>query len=726
MCANFLLTLNVRSFDMKSRAFKLSTLFVATSSVLTTPLFANDETDKSIEKIEVLGKNHSNYLAVEAETASKLGISIKETPQSVRVITRALMNDFSLDDVNQVLETTPGVSVEKIETDRTYYKARGFDITNFQVDGLGLPQDSGALQGTLDTAIYQRVEVVMGANGLMTGAGNPSATVNFIRKRPTDDLRADVSITAGSWSNMRLDADVSGRLNDYAAGRAVVVKQKRDSYLDRYSVDRDVFYGIAELNLTDTTTLTTSLTYQQNDADSPLWGALPLFDSKGQATNYDVSTSTAADWAYWDNTSEQAFIELEQFIGDNWSVIARYAHTQTEQDSNLFYVYGTPDAETGLGLTGYASDYQLRDRLNLFDVYSKGSFELFGQEHLLAAGVSLADMAYQDRSLYDYTTGNGFPAMPDLNEWDGVAPVPVLKDGLNGSNVDSEQVSEYISARFSITNDLKVLAGVRHTKWQTEGVSYGKDQSRDVSDITSHLGSVYQINNDINVYASYSETFTPQSERDINGQTLDPVSGDTKEIGIKTELFNDLMMLNVAVFDAEQTNIAVGDAENSTPDKPVYMAASGIQSQGFELELSGELGYGISANLGYTYTDIDVSNTVNAGNTAAQLVKDFTPKQVFKLAAKYDATFIDGLSFGMNMRWQDDISRVQNPAPLVVTEQNAYALVNFMASYEINSQLSVTANVNNAFDKKYLNSLYWAQGFYGAPRNYALSLNWSL
>ena len=711
---------------MKSRAFKLSALYLATTSLLATPVLANDETDDNIEKIKVLGKNHTNYLAVESETASKLGISIKETPQSVRVITRALINDFSLDDVNQVLETTPGVSVEKIETDRTYYKARGFDITNFQVDGLGLPQERGSLQGTLDTAIYQRVEVVMGANGMMTGAGNPSATVNFIRKRPTDDLRANVSFTAGSWSNMRLDADVSGRFNDYAAGRAVVVKQKRDSYLDRYSVERDVFYGIAELNLTDTTTLTTSLTYQQNDADSPLWGALALYDSQGNPTNYDTSTSTAADWAYWDNTSEQAFVELEQLVGDNWSVIARYAHTQTEQDSNLFYVYGTPDAETGLGLTGYASDYQLKDRLNLFDVYTKGSFELFGQEHLIAAGASIADMAYEDRSLYDYTTGNGFPPMPDLNEWDGVAPVPVLKDGLNGSRVDSEQVSEYVSARFSISDDLKLLAGIRHTAWETSGLSYGNDKSRDVSDTTSHLGTVYQINDDINLYASYSETFAPQAEQDINGQTLDPISGDTKEIGIKTELFNDLVMVNVALFDTEQKNIAVADTENSTPDNTVHIAAPGIQSQGFELELSGEIGYGVSANLGYTYTDIDVSDTFNAGNTEAQLVKDYTPKQVFKLAAKYDAAFLEGLTFGMNMRWQDDISRVQKQTPYVVTEQSAYALVNFMASYEINSQLSLTANVNNVFDKKYLNSLYWAQGYYGAPRNYALSLNWSL
>lgn len=713
---------------MKSRIFKLNTLFVATTMALSYPVLA-DDADKKIEKIEVLGDKHSNYLAVEAESASKLGLSIKETPQTVHVVTRALMDDFSLDDVNQVLETTPGVSVEKIETDRTYYKARGFDILNFQVDGLGLPQDQGALQGTIDTAIYQRVEVVMGANGMMTGAGNPSATVNFIRKRPTDDLRANVSFTAGSWANKRLEADVSGRLNDLVSARAVVVKQKRDSYLDRYSVDRDVFYGITELALSDSTTLTTSLTYQSNDADSPLWGALALFDNKGQQTNYDVSTSTAADWAYWNNTSKQAFVELEQYIGDDWSVVARYAHTQNEQDSNLFYVYGTPDSETGLGLTGYASDYQLQQRLNLFDVYTRGSFELFGQTHLVALGASEADMAYRDRSLYDYQTGNGFPAMPNMHEWDGVAPVPTLVDvnpSAPGSDVDSDQSSQYASARFSLSEDLKLLAGLRHTAWQSKGMSYGKNKGTKESDLTHHLGAVYTLNDNVNLYSSYSETFAPQTEKDINGNQLAPIEGDTKELGIKAELFDDNMMVNFAIFNAEQVNIAVGDTVNSTPDNSVYIAAPGIQSQGYELEISGELGWGVSANLGYTYTDIDVSDTLNAGNSEAQLVKDYTPKQVFKLAVKQEVAAVEGLSFGLNMRWQDDISRVQNAAANFVTKQDAYALVNLMASYDVNEQVNVTFNINNAFDEKYINSLYWAQGFYGAPRNYALTLNWSL
>ena len=319
--------------------------------------------------------------------------------------------------------------------------------------------------------------------------------------------------------------------------------------------------------------------------------------------------------------------------------------------------------------------------------------------------------------------------MPNMNEWNGVAPVPTLVDinpAAPGSDVHSEQSSQYVSARFSLSDDLKLLAGLRYTNWETQGLSYGNNKGRKDSDTTPHIGLVYTVNDDINLYISDSDTFAPQAETNASGSQLAPIIGDTQELGVKAELFDSRLMLNVALFNAEQVNIAVADVANSTPDNPIHKAAPGIQSKGYEIELSGELGYGFSAHVGYSNTDIDVSDTINAGNVEAQLVKDYTPKQVFKLAVKHDVEAIEGLSFGMNMRWQDEISRIQNATENFVTKQDAYAIVNFMASYEINDQVNLTFNANNVFDEKYINSLYWAQGFYGAPRNYALTLNWSL
>lgn len=704
-------------YKHKNSAFKLSLL---TSLVLSGHAVANDTQDNlPLEKIAVYGQHHKNYITEEAQSATKLGLTIKETPQSISVVSRALMDDFSLDDINAVLESTPGVTVEQIETDRTYFKARGFEITNFLIDGLGTPQTSGSIQGTLDTAIYDRVEIVRGANGMMTGAGNPSATVNMVLKKPTYTTQAHASASYGSWNNKRVDIDVSTPINDEHAVRAVFTKQDKESYLDRYETDKTVAYLAYEGKLTDDTLLSINYVNEQKDADSPLWGALPLYYTDGSPTNYDESTSTAADWSYWDNSAERIYVTLEQNLSATWVAKARYAHIKNEQNSELFYVYGNPDKETGLGLTGYASRYDYKDTQDLFDLYASGKFELFSLEHDLSFGISQANMDFNDQSLYDYSTGNGFPAMPDLATWDGVIPEATLVDSPNGSDVQNTQRSAYISTRIKLAEPLSILAGVRYTDWETKGTAYSVVQTRDDSEVIPYIGTVYDFTESLSAYASYTETFVPQKELDINAEQLAPVIGKSAEVGLKAQLLGDQVFVTLAYFDAKQDGLAVA-LPDSLPSDTRYYAADGINSDGFEIELSGRLTDDLSASISFSNLSID----------GDELVKDYTPENQLKMAATYQVPFIDGLTLGANYRWQDSISRVQVKDPagnaLVTTKQGAYGLLDLMATYEITQNVGVTFNVNNSTDEKYIHSLYWAQGYYGAPRNYSLSVNWQL
>lgn len=700
---------------------RLSKLSFATSLILSGYAFADESTtnDEPLEKIAVYGQHHKNYITEEAQSATKLGLTIKETPQSISVISRALMDDFSLDDINSVLESTPGVTVEQIETDRTYFKARGFEITNFLVDGLGIPKSSGSIQGSLDTSIYDRVEIVRGANGLMTGAGNPSATVNMVLKKPTYTTQANASASYGSWDKKRLDLDVSTPINDEHAVRAVFTKQKADSYLDRYETDKTIIYLAYEGKLTDSTSLSVNYVNQQKDAKSPLWGALPLFYTDGTATDYDESTSTAADWSYWDNSAEQVYVTLEQNLSATWVARARYAHIENEQDSELFYVFGTPDKDTELGLTGYASRYDYSDKHDLFDLYATGKFDLFGQEHDLSFGVSQAKMDYTEQSLYDYTTGNGFPAMPSLKVWNGVIPEATLADAPNGSEVTHDQKSAYISTRLKLSEPLSILAGVRYTDWKTKGAAYGVAQTRNDSEVIPYIGTVYEFNESLSAYASYTETFVPQTELDINANQLAPVIGKSSEVGVKAQLLDDQIFVTFAYFDAKQEGLAIA-LPNSLPSDTRYYAADGIDSDGFEIELSGRLTDDLSASISFSNLNIDGDD----------LVKDYTPENQLKVAATYQVPMIDGLTFGANYRWQGSISRVQvsdaNGLATVTTNQDAYGLLDLMANYKITENVGVTFNVNNTTSEKYLHSLFWAQGYYGAPRNYALSINWQL
>ncbi|WP_332820977.1 TonB-dependent siderophore receptor, partial [Pseudomonas sp.] len=179
---------------------------------------AADGESLQLEAQTVVGSADSaqpdSYKAAPSSAATKLELTPRQTPQSISTISGAQLQDFKLSSVNDALKYTTGIQVQEVETDRTYYSARGFDITNFQYDGVGIPFVYGNVEGDLDTAIFERVEVIRGANGLMSGTGNPSATINFVRKRPTLAPQARIDLSAGSWDKRRIDVDVSGALSE--------------------------------------------------------------------------------------------------------------------------------------------------------------------------------------------------------------------------------------------------------------------------------------------------------------------------------------------------------------------------------------------------------------------------------------------------------------------------------------------------------------------------------
>lgn len=515
---------------------------------------------------------------------------------------------------------------------------------------------------------------------------------------------------------MRIELDASGQLSERVGARAVAVKHTADSYLDRHEKDKELFYGVVDFDITDNSKLTLGHSFENSDSDSPLWGSLPLYYSDGSATDFDTNTSTSSDWSFWNSETQQSFIELDQRLSENWNLLAIYTHTKIDEDSDLFYVYGTPDADTGLGLTGYGSEYLLDSDEDSLDIYIDGEFTLAGRSHQLVVGASRSEYDYQENSLYDYTTGNGFPAMPALENWDGNTPYPTFADGAAGSDTSSELSSIYASARFSITDDLHVLAGARSVDWQAEGESYGVSQDSNADEVVPYFGATFSFAGHYSLYASYSEVFTPQVEQDISGRSLDPITGESSEVGVKAKFFDERLLTSVSYFDTEQLNLAVSQGINPATGRAFYSAADGINSKGYEVEASGELFTGLQASVGYTDFNIDGDDTV----------ADYTPEQLLKLSATYQ---LNDFKFGANLNWQSDISRVQqtdaNGNATITSKQDAYALVNLMASYDISDKLTATVNAYNVTNEKHLSSLQRPQSYYGAPRSYSASINYT-
>jgi outer membrane receptor for ferric coprogen and ferric-rhodotorulic acid len=218
-------------------------------------------------------ENTGSYTATgPSATGTPLSLSVRETPQSVTVITRQRLDDQKLESVIDALESTTGVTAfrQGMGTDLSGLWSRGFTISNFLVDGI--PSSLGSSSYWRNTAMYDRIEVVRGATGLMSGMGTPAASINLVRKRPTADWQASINAEAGSWDRYGLGADLSGPLSDNGKlrGRVVVDDEDQHSWIDRYQKKNRLIYGIAELDAGSATLLTLGFSHETNKNDSPL------------------------------------------------------------------------------------------------------------------------------------------------------------------------------------------------------------------------------------------------------------------------------------------------------------------------------------------------------------------------------------------------------------------------------------------------------------------------
>jgi outer-membrane receptor for ferric coprogen and ferric-rhodotorulic acid len=663
------------------------------------------EKDRASEKTK-------SYTVKSTSTATRLNTSIRETPQSISVVTREQLDDFRVLTVNDALSYATGIKVEQFETDRTEYTSRGFNITNFQVDGLSTPISfSGTNYGDLDIATYDRIEVLRGATGVLTGPGNPSATINFIRKRATRDFQAKASASLGSWDNRRLDADISGALNGDGSVRArlVAAHQEKNSYLDRYSSTRDVVYGIIEADLTDNTSFSIGHTYQRNDASGNMFGGLSLLYSDGSKRPYKVSDSTAPSWSQRNVDTNISFAELTHYFNNEWKVKGQLTQKAVTSAGPHDYVSGSEDRTTGLGLSTNPFFYTFKTQDYVADIYANGPFELGGRRHELVVGTTLSrsNMREFSRSVA------GVP----LDSFDAAGDVPYPAFGAESKSSDysTRTTNIYTAAKLNPAEGLKVTVGGNLLSYKLDGNAYGVAQeAKEDNKFTPYVGVVYDLTNAHSLYASYAGIYRPQIERGANGKVLAPLEGKNHEMGVKSEWFNKALNSSFALFKTEQENQPVSIP--SAPDNPLYKGIEAT-SKGYEFDVSGEVNDHLSMSAGYTR----LTSIKGQGGASANT---FTPKHMAHLSVVYKLPFVQNLKVGASVNWQSDI---YVDIGTVRYEQDSYAVLNLMANYKIDKQWDVAVNLYNVTDEKYLSSFRYSaygQAFYAAPFNGMATLTW--
>lgn len=706
--------------NIPPRPFKLTVIACAICYANLT--YAQDSEVQALQTIQVKASNAEQsseqtkaYNVKNSSSATKLNIEAKETPQTINVVTRQQIEDFGLTSTRDVLRNTPGVTVSNQETERTTYMARGFEISNILTDGVGFPLSGYNYNNTNpDTYFYDRVEVVKGADSLTNAFGDPSATINNIRKRPTQEFQASGGVSYGSWDTQRYEADVSGAIipSGKVRGRMMGYEQTGDSYLDRYASEKNGFAGIIEADLTDSTLLTAGYSYEQNKPNANNWGSLPLLDANGKQISYDRSFNPNPDWAHWDNETQNAFVELKQKINDLWTAKLTYNYLDTKHNSRLLYYYGYPKADgSGVSLTPWGG--QEHQEKHAVDFNLEGTYKLFNREHEATLGYSYVRNHQQDKQSTG-TINDSNIIKSTTTDWASWTPQSITwSDFTEAANYKQNINSIYAATRLHLNEDLKLLLGANYVQAESKGESYGSPMSYRESKVSPYVGLTYNFTPEYTGYMSYTSIFRPQTgiDKDTN-QALKPIDGKSYEMGIKSSWLDDRLTGTLSVFKTEQNNYPLRSSDGNPLNRKV--PTSDLESQGVEVGLSGQITNNV--NLSFGYAQFSIKDTKNGGEA-----RTYNPNQTLNLLATYTPPVLPKLKVGAGLQWQDGIKLYDSNVNSTI-KQDAYALVNLMASYEVNDHITLQANGNNIFDKKYLNSFPDGQAFYGAPANYTVAV----
>ena len=655
---------------------------------------------------------------------SKVPLKLREVPQTVNVVGQARIEEQNLYTLEQAMKQVGGVTVQRIDANRTTYFSRGFEMTSLSLDGTPTTFDNRIFLSP-DLAMYERVEVLKGPAGILNGTGGTGGSINLVRKRPQAETAVSGELSAGSWDDYRGMVDVTGSLTESGTirGRAVVSQRDRQFYYDGGDEKSNLFYGVLEADLTSDTLLTFGVSHQEVDARGAQ-RSLPSYLTTTANGDYklslvDVSRSNfyGAEWNrdyFW---SDSAFAELEQQLGNGWLAKLSLRHAQNNYDLTQAYARNSSGIDPATNIVDISAvRFDYREEQNEVDAYVDGPFSLFGREHKLLVGANYSRSEFSDNGnsdsqfleevdLFDPQVGSAQPAFADVED--------VM--------ADTRQHGLYSNLRLSLAEPLTLVLGGRLSWWDFDNTTYapsgartGKTSDDKDGKFSPFVGLVYDLNHTYSLYASYAEVFQPHNARtrDSQGDMLEPLQGEQWETGIKGEYLGGAIGTSLALFQIEEENRAIDDLNDAS------IAGGKARSRGFEAELNGQLTADWSLNANYTYTHKDYLNSTDT-------VKIYTPKHILRVWTRYQLP-------GELQRWNlqagmNSVSETYNkitPLGNAKLQQSGYTLFDAGLGYQITPELSADVLVTNLTDKKYYQRINTMQdgNIWGDPRAATLTL----
>ncbi|OQK16462.1 hypothetical protein AU255_00710 [Methyloprofundus sedimenti] len=661
------------------------------------------------EDLMVSGRELSGYNILDSSTATKTDTPIFDTPLSIQVISRAVMDDQQVIRVEDAVKNISGVQKNfSFGNLRENFTIRGFS-TDSQIyrNGVRLPRSS------FETSHLQQIEVLKGASSALYGRIQPGGLINLVTKQPLDDARYSLQQQFGSYDLYRTTLDATGPLMEDLSYRVNFAYLNQGSFRDYVNQERIFFAPSVSWKLGERTRVNLALEYTNDDfvIDS----GIVAEGNRPANVNRSEFMGGEGDFA----THEGVLVDFNgtHEFNDNWSVKLAFIYEDRTFTESYLPVNDFGNDEYHRGLWQVENPRQTyTTSLNL-----NGKIETYGIKHNMLLGGDF--YRHEEDSDGCVGPGQGGTCLPWPPGTDGFDPYNPR--GNAAFNFDTSQFPSsadynwhapsmeewygiYFQDQITLFEKLHIMGGGRYDwirqqnelRWEHLFFTTNESSSLDFGFFSPRVGVLYQPWEWLSVFGNFSESVGSNIGRSFDGSVLEPETGIQYEVGAKTELWGGRFSGSLTFYHLTKENIQALDTVNSS-DTSFYRTVGKALSQGIELDFSGQITDEISVIGSYSFIDARITSDDQApGNIGNRLAN--VPENSGSLWIKYDFPFetVKGLTIGTgtfvsSYREGDNENTFRLPG---------YVRWDAMVAYQFNAgltRITTQLNVNNILDKTY-------------------------
>lgn len=713
--------------------FRINMTAATVLAALSSSVFAAQTAD--LETVHIKGQRSYNAIATEkngdyssfaATVGTKIPASLREIPQSVSIITNQQVKDRNVDTFDQLARKTPGLRVLSNDDGRSSVYARGYEYSEYNIDGL--PAQMQSINGTLPNLFaFDRVEVMRGPSGLFDSSGEMGGIVNLVCKRPAKAFQGHAAAGFGTHKQYKAEADVSGSLNSDGSVRGRVMAQTVGASPRPAEKNNrhETFYAAADWDINPDTVLGAGYLYQQRHL-AP-YNGLPA-DANNKLPSLPQHVFVGADWNKFKMHSHDVFADLKHYFGNGGYGKVGMRYSDRDADSNYAFAGSKLGMKTPAGRPGCntADDKacavglgtEIKQKALAFDASYSRPFALGNTANEFVIGADYNRFRSTNEKGSSSTVKSNialgdFRSIPYVNLIQNArAGAHGYKHTLDTGNLDKFGV--YGKFVFHPADGLSLIGGGRLGHYKIESGEGKTLHKASKTKFTGYAGAVYDLNDNNSLYLSLSQLYTPQTNLDADGKLLKPRQGNQFEVGYKGSYMDDRLNARVSFYRMKDKNAAA--PLNPNNKKTRYAALGKRVMEGVETEISGAVTPKWQIHAGYSYLHSQIKTASNSRDDGIFLLM---PKHSANLWTTYQVTPELTIGGGVNA-----MSGITSSAGM---HAGGYATFDAMAAYRFTPKLKLQINADNIFNRHYYARVGGANTFNipGSERSLTANLRYS-